>query len=311
MPFAVAAQTACYSFDNGSVTDQITQQVGWRTGGVNRPDRFGRANGAIHLTCGGALTLGRGQNLKPTNGTVMIWVKIPTECQAGQAPFQPIFTILAGNGTGFDAPYSLQYVYATLGERFAASAQRNFFGAPINTTSYNTWYHAALTFSDTEAKLYVDGSLQASRTKEPTRYDSLSYAYIGYRPDSHGAADIIVDEFRVYDRVLTQAEIAAIYSAPMTAVCSSITATAPLNPPKGDLVQVFPNPTTGDLHLTHQNGIALRSYSLSDISGRFVCQNENLPNANILHLAVPNGVYFLFVTDAVGAVSKHKVVVLR
>ena len=76
-------------------------------------------------------------------------------------------------------------------------------------------------------------------------------------------------------------------------------------------VRVFPNPTTGNLQLIHQNGIPLKSYSISDISGRIVAENANIPNDNTLHLDLPNGVYFLFVNDAEGVVSKHKLVLIK
>jgi Secretion system C-terminal sorting domain len=86
-------------------------------------------------------------------------------------------------------------------------------------------------------------------------------------------------------------------------------------PPLENLISVFPNPTTGTLHLTHSQGTTLKSYTIADISGRIIERNT-LPSSGgagggSLHLDLPNGVYFLLINDINGQTSRHKVVILR
>jgi hypothetical protein len=316
LPFAVAAQTACYSFDKGIVRDQVTGEVGYTAHCQIAPDRFGRDSGAIAVKCDylGAITVGKGAQLKPANGTIMIWVKIPAECRHGLAYFDPIvfLTIPKVSLNTSDIPsYALYYNLSTetLDGGFGAQATGPCIISGVRPTYLNTWYHLALTFSDTEAKIYVNGILKNTTAKQPTQYDPLIYTYIGYRPESQNFAELVVDEFRVYDRVLTQQEIAAIYTAPSGATCSIVGTENATN--NNDFVKVFPNPTTGALTLTHTSGTVLKTYTIADISGKIIAQNASIPSDNTLHLDLPNGVYFLLINDANGLITRHKVVLLH
>jgi hypothetical protein len=92
----------------------------------------------------------------------------------------------------------------------------------------------------------------------------------------------------------------------------SVGTTASPSPSQGEeSVSIFPNPTTGTLHLTHTEGTALKSYTIADISGKIITQNTSIPNDNELNLDLPNGVYFLIINDINGQMSRHKVVVLK
>lgn len=81
--------------------------------------------------------------------------------------------------------------------------------APVN----NAWHHIAATQAGTKASLYLDGKLRASGTLEPIgnapseisigRYDSPSFFYFTGR----------IDDVRIYDRALSEAEVAELYSA--------------------------------------------------------------------------------------------------
>jgi hypothetical protein len=80
--------------------------------------------------------------------------------------------------------------------------------APVNSV----WHHIAASQAGTKANLYLDGKLRASGTLEPIgnapseitigRYDSPSFSYFAGR----------IDDVRIYDRALSGAEIAELYS---------------------------------------------------------------------------------------------------
>jgi hypothetical protein len=81
--------------------------------------------------------------------------------------------------------------------------------APVN----GSWHHIAATQAGSTATLYLDGKMRASGTLPPIgnaptsvnigRYDSPSFSYFNGR----------IDDVRLYNRVLTAAEIAELYSA--------------------------------------------------------------------------------------------------
>ena len=60
-----------------------------------------------------------------------------------------------------------------------------------------------------------------------------------------------------------------------------------------------------------QRGVVLQSYTLTDISGKQVAAAAMPQSDNTIHLDVPNGVYFLVITDTKGQQTRHKVVVMR
>ena len=76
-------------------------------------------------------------------------------------------------------------------------------GSPVT----NTWRHIAGTIDGTNAKVYVDGVLvDTTSATQPIPTGSSTKNYIGYI-DGFSRYDGKLDDIRVYDRVLTQAEI--------------------------------------------------------------------------------------------------------
>jgi hypothetical protein len=87
--------------------------------------------------------------------------------------------------------------------------------APSLSTS--TWTHLAVVLaSGAGGTLYVNGvagTPNASLTLRPTDLGTIDYAFIAKsRFDADPPFDGIVDEFRVYSRALSAAEVLALYS---------------------------------------------------------------------------------------------------
>ena len=85
-------------------------------------------------------------------------------------------------------------------------------GTCISTTSDHTleeWHHVAVTFDEGDVKLYVDGSLEAGGSApSPLAGNSLSLR-IGADSDGQSLFYGLIDDARVYNRALTEAEILA------------------------------------------------------------------------------------------------------
>lgn len=74
------------------------------------------------------------------------------------------------------------------------------------------WHHVALTYDGFTARMYVDGQLDAAAPRAYSTVLSGSF-YMGALPGTPDRFKGKVDELAVYNRALSQPEIAAIYSA--------------------------------------------------------------------------------------------------
>lgn len=99
----------------------------------------------------------------------------------------------------------------------------------------NTWKHVAVVFSGTTCTLYVDGAAVATNAAVTLFPDSLNAPlmentnYLG-RGNAGDYFQGSFDDFRVYMKALTAAEVAAIYSAAAPAVIAPTTDTAAPTP---------------------------------------------------------------------------------
>jgi len=92
------------------------------------------------------------------------------------------------------------------------------------TISLGAWHHVAFTYDGTNLNLYVDGTLSATTTHSGNITSVASSSLIGDKVSATLPFKGIVDEFKVYSRALSQAEIAADMSCPGTAPTVTTTA---------------------------------------------------------------------------------------
>jgi hypothetical protein len=132
----------------------------------------------------------------------MIW---PRLIEMGSTPFAWSLFVDQTGGTPPNLPWHF-YVYGGGSVGFA-------YTDPVLQT--NRWYHFAATFSGTRAILYQDGLPGKTGTVDAVK-TSITTLYIGRRADSTTTHLFsgLMDDIRIYDRVLSAAEIAGIYSLP-------------------------------------------------------------------------------------------------
>lgn len=167
-------------------------------------DRFGSANKAYSFA-GGALTVPNTELVRPSALTMSFWVKTASDASSDRA----VISIHWWDGV----------IIKQIGKQLFFQAQ-NGGGAYIGT--YNefavgTWYHVAVTCTNSKFEIYVNGVLDNSTditpsaltipTTEPLCLGVLcsTHDYYSYQ----GA----LDEFRFYSKALSAAEIGAIYDA--------------------------------------------------------------------------------------------------
>ncbi len=82
-----------------------------------------------------------------------------------------------------------------------------------STTSISpgTWYHAVGTYDEQNVKIFVNGIEEASTPHTATISYSTEGLYIGNRPSLTRDWDGLIDDVRIYNRVLSQDEIKRLY----------------------------------------------------------------------------------------------------
>jgi len=76
----------------------------------------------------------------------------------------------------------------------------------------NKWYHIAGTFDGAYVRIFLDGVRIAEKEWSLSLQNNSKKIYIGFEPVNERHFDGIIDEVRLYNRTLTEAEIAYSYS---------------------------------------------------------------------------------------------------
>jgi hypothetical protein len=98
----------------------------------------------------------------------------------------------------------------------------DFLVSPNGVLSTGLWAHVVATFDSGACKLYVNGSLVASKTSSVTSiyYGTSTTTLIGCTPQGNQRFLGLIDEMSVYNRALSASEIQAIYNASASGKCS-------------------------------------------------------------------------------------------
>lgn len=184
----------------------------WATGrnGVsNNALDFNGSSDYIDLSSSGFIT----QRASDTVGSISFWVSSNTT--SGDCAF--------GIGKGSDITNRFNFTNNSQKWNCTVSPSGN--GAEMFLTSDDTFtvgqvYHVVVTQSnaggETSAKMYVNGVLQADQESNEwfSSLSDVAYFYIGsleYNGSNQFFWDGTIEDFRYYNRALTQAEVTALY----------------------------------------------------------------------------------------------------
>jgi hypothetical protein len=228
-PDASAGLVAQYSIDSlpadGSVADSSPNGL---NGGARQGDAIadGRFGGAIRLAgaVGDGFNVTNNPLLEPRRLTVAAWVR-----KGG--PFHVFRTVVGKGGEGCSSSTWALYTAANGGLAFYVNARdANGQQAPLETPPIppeqiwdNQWHAIAGTFDGTEVALWVDGVKVASAEYPGRPVNELDYArqtmekrlQIGRYDEAGCSASGFqffgdIDEVRLYDRVLSNTELATL-----------------------------------------------------------------------------------------------------
>jgi hypothetical protein len=128
----------------------------------------------------------------------------------------PIAGYIVGRGSGGGLAYDTIGIWGTAGFPFGRlyvfSGQGFVQDGTSTPTVVNTWYHVGMTRNGSTVELYLNGNLEMSGTLAPTFGASTQFT-AGYRPDTGWPYMGDIDEFAVYNTVLTGADFMQHYLA--------------------------------------------------------------------------------------------------
>lgn len=181
-----------------------------------------------------------------------------------------------------------------------------YLGAPV-AIDVAEWSHIVVTVEGTDAKMYINGTLSASKTLEyamvaiaandpGTGVDQVNDFVLGKSKkvdvNSGSYSDYLnltgfIDDIFIYDRALTAAEVTTLYTLPQ----NPSPAGASIN--ENDLVQlaIYPNPAKNEIKVSNLTGEF--NYEIISMAGQTLAAGKTTSNQSIATEYLSNGVYFV------------------
>ncbi len=153
--------------------------------------------------------------LAPTTTlTLMAWIQ-PLDLTSGTTHFATGFLDSGGN-----TDVAIFNQRADFGSSNVLQANIRIGGTLIalngSALTVGVWAHIALTFDGTTAKLYKDASQVASVTNAGVVSTGDAFYVAGWNTVSPYPTNLIIDDVRVFNTSLTQAQVSAAMSTPVT-----------------------------------------------------------------------------------------------
>lgn len=154
----------CFSFDNKTTKDKISNLEPKLVNASFTEDRFGNKDHAVHLfgNPNSYLNLGTSSLLKPKAGSISLWVKVENALWYGTGyNANPLILTKRSREDDFFEAYA--FYYMTESKKVAAvytkdSTNQVFFSSK-NKFELQKWHHVVLTYNNDSASFYVDGEL--------------------------------------------------------------------------------------------------------------------------------------------------------
>lgn len=185
-------------------------------------DRFGNKKSALYIFGNPTsyLNLGTSNLLKPTKATFSMWVNIQEAVFSGKGYFgNPLLTTKTAAGEDFIFAYNITYCYKF--KRFSSACCRDSLKETTiyskDTVSFLSWHHMAFTYDNDYFCFYIDGELQGKVIKGfDTKFLRGDSVLLGRSTGDKNQrySHAIVDDIRIFHRVLSEKDIQDLYHEP-------------------------------------------------------------------------------------------------
>jgi hypothetical protein len=199
-PFEEGSGTSVHDCGPHHVDGTIINQVAgtWTTGARGGAVRVATPNGCVDL--------GTAPALNAATMTASMWISVVAAPASGSTGY------ILGRAANADVAGWRVGVRSSgaVGWESSASGTSYFVDSPA-AVSLNVWHHVAVTFApDDTVKVFVDGASVTTTAAVPPIVPVSVSMRIGCRSDNANYFRGAVDEVRLYDRVLTPAEITSL-----------------------------------------------------------------------------------------------------
>ena len=192
---------AHWSFDNGDARDDSGNGLDGNLYGVTpTTDRFGNAGKALSFDGSSYVVMPNGSTLNISGeGTVSLWVK--ENGDTGTLLWKRFYTGSIGWTLYIGFPNT---VIGYVNENASLV---------ISSITQGQWQHVVLVYGQNHMKLYVNGILRSSTANTNGFQASDADLYIG-KDDSGNYYKGAIDDVRIYNRALTDAEVVGLFNTP-------------------------------------------------------------------------------------------------
>lgn len=213
---------AKFTFNNESDYDLVNNRKAKLVGISYTVDRFGNDNHAVYLSgnVSSYINLGSYKELKPTVGTISLWVNIEYKAWSGKGPlYNPIILTKSTRLDDFYEAYALYYLLET-NKLVAVSSQDSTREVGLFYLKHferNKWHHIVMAYNNENFWMYVDGKLEGKISKNfETKFLEADSVMLGTTANRKNMRFLIgmIDDVEFYDKVLTESEVEELYNAP-------------------------------------------------------------------------------------------------
>jgi alpha-L-fucosidase len=200
---------AYYPFNGNAGDSSGNGNNGTANGGASYVT--GKVGQAISLDgVNGYVSVNDSSTLEMTNFTVAMWVNLTNLPSTNQYFALAVKTVSDMNENyellvGYPNPGSVHFPFKwTDGTRVTDSS-----GTQLTA---GVWTHVVLTYDGTSAKVYIDGTLNTTKTYSKTPAVNNGQLLIGNEAGMSRYTKGKIDEVRIYNRALSQSEVTSVYN---------------------------------------------------------------------------------------------------
>lgn len=213
---------ASFHFDNNSPFDETGNYKAKLEGTRFTEDRFDNPGNAVFLfgNENSYINLGTDSALKTREASISVWFRATGKVWSGCGyTVNPIILTKNTNGDDFFESYGLYFDPLT--DYIVLNCSRDSLKQIVISTRKPVepfaWHHVVISFDYSSVAMYVDGTLEGRQVKNfETKYlpgDSVLLGVTANKKNNRFFSGVI-DDLKLYDRVLGPEEVLALYNAP-------------------------------------------------------------------------------------------------
>lgn len=177
------------------------------------------------------------------------------------------------------------------------------------------WHHIVFTYDGATAKAYFNGTLAASGaiTGAINYVGAVNHlGRSGYFGDPYTGK---LDEYYLYDRAITAAEISSFYQSysyvQYKSTMDMMMQATPQKQPLIQSLQFYPNPASNFIRITGQQPAEGSQIIITDMHGKQVFREIWKSNNIMLPASIPDGTYILEIRSRSGSILRGKVIISK